>query len=1117
MHDDLVSFLRRSPEVQKLLEHIPALQAADQCIVGGISGSLDALLTACIHIGCNVPILLAAHDVETAIRINDDLRSVLDPSRVKLFQPRTRTGAVNPSSQSSEEVDSLRSLMSGDTSVVVTDPRSLSTALPVPQVLKRHLLVLEEKKEEDLSLVVQALKEFGFERKEMVESVGEFAVRGGIVDVYPFVGENPIRMEFLGDYVETIREFDPLSQRSIRELSAATLSPDLATIRKGSVQSVTIFEYLDPRTIIVLDEPEILFGAIQNEGRIPDEISVNEIIAALSTRPVVALSRISTMQVPDFDLGSTPQPSFNGSIKSLREHVGGLLQRGVHLIIGCESQSELRRLRDLMGEAGAEQEIGARMENPNVGGYAIDLRKITFIHHSLHEGFLLARSQMAFYTEHQVFGRRKRRGRRKKQYARGLALHDIQRLRREDYVVHADYGIGRFDGLKKIKIQGVDHEVLRILYEGGDVLYVNLNYINRVQKYASKEGQFPKLAKLGSVEWDRLKARTKKRVKDIARDLIKLYASRKKAEGFSFGSDTAWQKELEASFVFEDTFDQARATLEVKQDMESPHPMDRLICGDVGFGKTEVAVRAAFKAVMSGKQVAVLVPTTILALQHLQTFLDRLRRYSVEVAMISRLKSRVEVEAILEGVRKGTVDIIIGTHRLLSKDVLFKDLGLLIIDEEHRFGVTAKEKLREFRANVDTLALTATPIPRTLHFSLMGARDLSLIMTPPRNRLPIITEITPFDEEFLKDAILRETQRGGQVYFVHDRILDINRVTARLKEIVPSVRVRYAHGQMAARDLESVMVEFLERRFDVLVCTKIIESGLDIPNVNTIIINRADRFGMAELYQLRGRVGRSNIQSFAYLIAEPVASLPREAYRRLIAMREFTELGSGFQLAMRDMEIRGAGNLLGSEQSGFIESMGFETYTRILEEAVEELKQEEFQELVERPAHTTPENTVVEADVEAFIPPEYVRSDEERLGIYQRLYRVSTAEQIAEVAEELADRFGTHPPQVKALLELLSLRLEASKHSFRKVIIRGGTVEIEFPRESDRDFFSEDRMSLFITRVGLIRDGSITLHEGKARQFVRLRVEGESNSIQNARRAVQTVKKLLEQEASTSK
>ncbi|MDH7516716.1 MAG: transcription-repair coupling factor, partial [Bacteroidota bacterium] len=672
----------------------------------------------------------------------------------------------------------------------------------------------------------------------------------------------------------------------------------------------------------------------------------------------------------------------------------------------------------------------------------------------LSAGFLLERSGFAVYTEHQVFNRRRvqrstRKGRR------GMSLRDFHRLKPGDYVVHVDKGIGKFAGLERITVNGGVQETVKVLYAENDVLYVNLAYINRLQRYTGGEGSAPQLTRLGSGEWERVRRKTRLRTKNIARDLIRLYAKRRLASGFAYSPDTVWQKELEASFLYEDTPDQLKATQDVKRDMESRVPMDRLICGDVGYGKTEIAIRAAFKAVLDGKQAAVLVPTTILAEQHFHTFRDRLSRYPVVIETLSRFKKRADQAAVLERLRSGAIDIIIGTHRLLSDDVTFRDLGLLIIDEEHRFGVAAKEKLRRMREHVDTMALTATPIPRTLNFSLHGARDFSIIETPPPNRLPILTSIISFDETVIREAIARELERGGQVYFVSDRIEGLERLADRLRSIVPGARLGIAHGRMTGSELERVMVRFLERRIDVLVTTKIVESGLDIPNANTIFINRAERFGLAELYQLRGRVGRSNIQAFAYLIVPDPGRLTGDAVKRLRAIEEFSELGSGFQLAMRDMEIRGAGNLLGAEQSGFIHAIGFDLYLATIEEAVAELKEEEFPELFPqvRPPSKARPDVVMELGIDAYLPQDYVEDSTERFDIYKRLALAEDNEAVESIGRELADRFGRLPQEAENLLSLVRMRILASRIRLTRVSLENRCLTLVFPPEEDATFY----------------------------------------------------------------
>jgi len=1065
-------------ELVKLLEH---RAGEGKITVGGVAGSQVPLLVAGIVRKIGRPAVLISRDRGMAERWREDLNLLMAGGDVVSF-----------SGDGTQDIPALRALAAGALVTLVTDPGALLVQLPPPQNVASRAISLAAGSTLSLASLREELERLGFLCKEFVESSGDYAVRGGIVDVFPFVGENPVRVEFFGESVESLREFDSLSQRSIRQLSSAVIVPNLLSAPEAA-EPVTresgLLDYFLPGTLVFLDEPDLVRAGFEEASRRqePPPQSFAEVEALLELFPRVLL-RSATSGPSDVGFGSFPQPSFNSSIRTLRQSLSDYQRRGFHLVLSCDGAAEVARLKDLLlsidSPGGGEEEIDA----PPV----LDLAGIEFHHHSLHEGFLCPPAGLVYFTEHQIFNRVKRQGRKRAARFKGISERDLQQLQRGDFVVHADFGIGRFAGLNRLRVGMSEQEVVKVLYAEKDTLYVNLNYINRLQKYSSQEGHVPKLSRLGSPDWERLKSRTKNRVKDIARDLIRLYAARKHKSGHAFSPDTPWQKELEASFQYEDTFDQAKATLEVKQDMEVPVPMDRLICGDVGFGKTEVAVRAAFKAVMDSKQVAVLVPTTILALQHFNTFVDRTSRYGVQVRVISRFKPKQEQQRILAELAAGSADIVIGTHRLLSKDVRFKDLGLLIIDEEHRFGVTAKEKLRQFRAEVDTLSLTATPIPRTLHFSLMGARDLSIIATAPRNRLPIITEITQWNDDLIREAVVKELQRGGQAYFVHDRIQKIEEITERLRGLLPGIRIAVAHGQMHAHELEEVMLNFLERRVDILVSTKIIESGLDIPNVNTIIINRADRFGMAELYQLRGRVGRSNAQAYAHLLAPPFSVLPAVTLRRLQALQEFNELGSGFNLAMRDLEIRGAGNLLGSEQSGFIESMGFETYTRVLEEAVQELKQEEFVGLF--PAETQvlhrAEGTVVEPEFDALIPESYISSDVERLTIYRRLYSLTSGSQLSEVAAEVRDRFGKFPPEVENLFGIVRLRLHAALAGFRKVNISEHRMEIEFPPESESHFYEGEKFQRLMSTISGLKDRGLTLKQSAS--SLRLHVDFRS-------------------------
>lgn len=994
-----------------------------------INGSLVSFLISRVAEETGRPIVVVTETRDESERIADDCARIVTGVPVVFFPETTHHLHALDITGNSQQTEALKSLLARKPVIFCTYSAALATRLPLPTLFSSRMIEVRTSASIGFQDLIDTLHGFGFERKDFVESPGDYSVRGGIVDVYPSVGDNPLRLEFWGDTLESIREFDSLSQRSIRELTAATIIPDVFTGTSALQQDGSLFNYFQTPPIIAVPENILLERSINeliqegSENTLPWE----EIEKNLRHHQLIRLSSLSPRRDGEIDFSTRSQPSFNGSIRLLKEHLVQLTQDGYRICFSSESDAEAERLADLVS--------GIEDDKP----YPV----MEFCVEPFQSGFVMSAERFALFTEHEVFGRVRRRGSLQQRRFRGISQKELTQLQKGDFIVHVDHGIGKFAGLRKIKIKGVEQEVARLLYADDDVLYVNLNYINRIQKYSSREGHIPALNKLGTLEWEKTKQRAKRKIKDIARDLIRLYARRKLNPGFAFAPDTPWQKELEASFMYEDTPDQSTATIDIKKDMEVGHPMDRLICGDVGFGKTEVAIRAAFKAVLSGKQVGVLVPTTILAQQHFNTFTDRLQRYAVRIEVLSRFRSKKEQIKILERLTSGGVDILIGTHRILSRDVVFKDLGLLIVDEEHRFGVTAKEKLRLKRETVDTLTLTATPIPRTLHFSLLGARDLSLITTPPRNRLPVITEIAQLEPLLVREAVLKEISRGGQIFFVHDRIDKIAVVADYIQRAVPEARIRIAHGQMKGSELEKVMIDFLDRKFDVLVATKIIESGLDIPNVNTIIINRADRFGLAELYQLRGRVGRSNVQAYAYLLTPPLSSLPRHSLRRLQAIEEFTELGSGFNLAMRDLEIRGAGNLLGAEQSGYIMEMGFEMYTRVLEDAVLELKKEEFEDLVDEHIDRRQRTeTIIDSDIEAFIPELYIEHDSERLDVYRRLYSVGNRLSIGEIRNELRDRFGEYPEEVEHLFTLVEIKTMAAAIGFSRVEINAATLTI---------------------------------------------------------------------------
>ena len=1044
----------------------------------------------------------------------------------------------------------------GQKACIVAPAHALIFPVPAPQSLAQNLVEVRRGEHLKFDEFVASLTTSGFDRKDFVETQGDVAVRGGLVDVFAPGMENPIRIEFFGDEVDSIREFDPLSQRSIKELPTTKLITHLFHNEEHSVNA-TLLDYLPPETLIVQSFPEEVFSSLRAAhktmlGEEADSVEqalerTSTFVERLAVFQTLALNPLGNDGDEPLVFDTKPHPVLNASVTALTAEMRRLAALGYTLYCATDGIEQVKRFRDLIESAfegnapserptqGAKQAIALSEHDQNNPQASIDdtSARTMLTAMSLSEGFVLPEAKLALFTEHQVFMRRRANVSAKEKRVRGvqsskqgISLKELQQLRRGDYVVHTDKGVAQFDGLETITVGGAQQECVRLIFGGGDKMYVHLNYLNRLQKYSAEEGVKPALTKLGTSEWQRKKERTKKRLKDIARDLITLYAQRKMQRGVEFPADSLWQKELEASFMYEDTPDQASATRAVKDDMESPTPMDRLICGDVGFGKTEVAIRAAFKAVQAGKQVAVLVPTTILAEQHLSSFRDRLERYAVSAACLSRFRSTQEQKDILKRTESGSVDILIGTHRILSKDVTFKDLGLLVVDEEHRFGVAAKEKLRQMRVSVDTITLTATPIPRTLNFSLMGARDVSVINTPPRNRLPVKTEITVWNDAKLKMALERELQRGGQIFMVNDRIGDLDILAERLKELVPSLRVAIAHGQMSPEELETRMERFLERKADVLLATKIIESGIDIPNANAMIIHHADNFGLAELYQLRGRVGRSNVQAYCYLVIPPPQTLSRMALRRLQAMEEFSDLGSGFKLAMRDLEIRGAGNLLGAEQSGFISDIGFELYQKILDEAVLELKEGEFADLfaheqrsrgrkqtitehgevindIELPIN---DEMTVETDGDAMLPKTYIQSEVERYELYKKLFRAVNDEEIHAIVSEMRDRFGMLPPEALQLVEAVQLRITALPGGFSHVSFKGGKLTCEFPPE-DRLAFYSSVFPAMMKAVAQMREVQI-IPKGK-KVFIQSAVGSLEQAMVLLRHIVEATKQIL--------
>jgi transcription-repair coupling factor (superfamily II helicase) len=1028
--------------------------------IRGINGSLISFLLDYANLYINKKIVFISNDSDTLDLLKDDLDFISSCEAVSSF----RTERKN---DNEEITKSLSYLSEFDDFIVLIEAGSLNKNILSREKFRDSLLELKKDDEYLFEELIMKLNDYGYEKKDFVEEAGDFSVRGGIIDLFPENYDTPIRIEFFGETIDSIREFDITTQRSVREINKIKIGINISSNQneEDGIEQNTILDYIPNDALVFIDEPEIILNIIEKSS-FKNILNENKRIF-ISLIPSYEFLKDNSLEELNFN--SVPQPDFHSNLKLLYKNISEQLINGINVNILCSDELQSDRIRSLLDDYEVNL-IGEK--TPSL----LKKSDICFLPDSIQTGFIFPDANITLYTEHQIFGRYFRQVKRRKKKFKGLTFEEIKELHPGDYIVHRDFGIGIFSGLRKISVGNNEQEVVKLAYAGGDTLFLNMNYVNLIKKYSAGEGVSPALTKIGGGEWDKIKERAKKKVKDIARDLIILYAKRKSETGFSFSPDAHWQKELEASFIYEDTPDQFQSTFDVKQDMESIIPMDRLICGDVGFGKTEVAVRSAFKAVLDNKQVAVLVPTTILAVQHYNTFRDRLSPYAVEVECISRLNSKKEQKEILKKLEDGVINILIGTHRILSKDIRFKDLGLLVIDEEQRFGVKAKEKLRAIKPNVDTLTLTATPIPRTLNFSLLGARDLSVINTPPKNRKPIQTEIINLDWNLVTDIIKKELQRNGQVYFVNDKISDLYLLADKLKDYLPSAKIGIAHGQMEGNELEDIIVSFIEKKINVLFCTKIIESGLDIPNVNTIIINNANMYGLSELYQLRGRVGRSDSQAYAYFVSPPVGKLTKTAIRRLQAIEEYTDLGSGFNLAMRDMEIRGVGNLLGKEQSGFISQVGFETYIDIIEEAVAELKENEFKELFKDEESlkkisdsitkkTEYKSTILESDLNALIPKEYIENDTERLNIYKRLYEINETTNLIPLKEELTDRFGKFGAEVENLFKQIELKIIATDIGLEKITIRNNYLTLYFPQNKDHKIFESEFFTHIIEKL----------------------------------------------------
>ncbi|GAB3016350.1 transcription-repair coupling factor [Niabella terrae] len=949
--------------------------------------------------------------------------------------------------------------------VLVTYPEALFEKVVLAETLSKNIIHIKTAETLDLGKLLLQLDAFGFERSDFVYEPGQYALRGGIFDIYSFGNDKPYRFELFGDEVDSIRIIDPETQLSERKLLSVSIIPNIDTQFREE-RRVSIFEFLPANTVIWLQDKALCTERLKDQAEelnyflelyptpvatqeetgvamikdlsTEDFIDADDFEADLGKRQLVHFGGEPYEATEIFEFQTRSQPAFNRQFELLIRDLKEREKKGFGIYIYSENSRQLQRLQTIFDDLKADLVF-----NP--------------VSRSIYRGFVDEELKIVCYTDHEIFQRyHKYRIKQAYNKNKAITLRTLRELQPGDYVTHIDHGVGVYSGLQKMEVQGKLQEAVRIIYRDKDVLYVNINSLHKIAKYTGKDGSVPKINKLGSDVWNRLKEKTKAKVKEVAFDLIKLYAKRKAQQGFAHSVDNYMQTELEASFIYEDTPDQSRAAADVKKDMESASPMDRLICGDVGFGKTEIAIRAAFKTCIDGKQAAILVPTTILAFQHFKTFSDRLKEFPVTVDFINRFKTSKEKKETLEKLKTGKIDILIGTHGIIGKDVKFNDLGLLIVDEEQKFGVAHKEKIKTLRTTVDCLTLTATPIPRTLQFSLMGARDLSIINTPPPNRQPIQTEVQVFNEDRIREFIYFETERGGQVFFIHNRVAGPAEMATTIQGLCPDLSIGYAHGQMEGHQLEGRILDFVDRKYDVLVCTNIVESGVDIPNVNTIIINNAHHFGLSDLHQLRGRVGRSNKKAFCYLLAPPMSLLPADSRKRLQTLEQHSELGSGFQIAMRDLDIRGAGNLLGGEQSGFMAEIGFEMYQKILDEAIRELKRTEFKDLFKEEISKQDDfvqDCTIDTDLEILIPDRYVENIAERLSLYQRLDNCENEAELKDMARELEDRFGSIPAEVSDLFETVRCRKLAIDLGFEKMSLKSETLRCYFINRPDSPYF----------------------------------------------------------------
>ena len=1060
----LLNTYKESSAVQKLTAK---MNTTDPIVLklSGVSGAQDAFALSGIFSSSDQSHLYIASDKEEAAYYFNTLEKLVDV-KVHFFPDSfKKPGEYDEVDRNNillrTEVMNRISLKESKNLILVTYPEALFEKVVDPFWLDEKKIVVSVGENLDIDTIIELLVEYDFERVDFVYEPGQFSIRGGIVDIFSYGNEWPYRIELFDEEVETIRSFNPGNQLSIRNIKKVSIVPNISRQFKKS-QKVSLLDVFSNQLICWIKSQELLLEKLQlcfekaekfrktlrpdSEEELIDIFNArafilpNEIVNSIKDQRIVLLSASNDFIKPKetITINTSPQANFNKNFNLLIETFQNNEKKGYTNFLFTENPRQVERFYNIFEDLNA---------------------KVSFqpIDHSIHEGFIDHDLKIACYTDHQIFERfhryKLKRGFTKEQ---AINVKMLRELQAGDFVTHIDHGVGRYSGLEKININGHIQESVRLIYLNNDILYVSINSLHKISKFVGKDGTPPRLSKIGGDAWKNLKSKTKKKVKDIAKELIKLYAKRKASKGHAFPPDGYLQNELEASFIYEDTPDQYESSEAVKEDMMKAYPMDRLVCGDVGFGKTEIAIRAAFKAVVGGKQVAILVPTTILALQHYKTFNERLSNFGATVDYINRFRTTKEKTQVFKKTEEGKVDILIGTHAILNKKVKFKDLGLLIIDEEQKFGVSAKERLRNFKVNVDTLTLTATPIPRTLQFSLMAARDLSIIRTPPPNRQPIHTERRIFNDELIRDAIYYEVNRGGQVFFVHNRVKSLADITAMIQRLCPDVDIALAHGQMEPSKLEKTLLGFINKEFDVLVCTNIIETGLDIPNANTMIINNAHQFGMSDLHQLRGRVGRSNKKAYCYLFAPPLSTMTGDARKRLKTLEEFSDLGSGFHIAMKDLDIRGAGNLLGGEQSGFISDIGYETYQKILEEAIHELKENEFKDLFKEDLEKKKEfvrDVEVDTDVEMLIPDEYVSNIQERLSLYSELDKLNVAEEVSVFRKKIIDRFGPLPKQVNQLFNGLKLRWLCKELGFERLSLKSRKLRCFFVSNAQSAYY----------------------------------------------------------------